>query len=165
MGLSAQNTILKTLEEPSTHAVIILIANTIDSFLPTIISRTRNLLFNGLSKKELEEITHRSLTDDLVISTNGSVERILHILNAENESEYMLLNDAIKCIKSKDKIGLLIKLSEIDFKNNDIEYLQQSLLKDGNYTGVTLIEGAKNKISQNANEDIVKTMLAIELCK
>jgi DNA polymerase III gamma/tau subunit len=51
MGLSAQNTILKTLEEPSTHAVIILIANTIDSFLPTIISRTRNLLFNGLRKE------------------------------------------------------------------------------------------------------------------
>jgi hypothetical protein len=77
----------------------------------------------------------------------------------------MLLNDAIKCIKDRDKIELLIKLSEIDFKNNNIEYLQQSLLKDGNYTGVTLIESAKNKISQNANEDIVKTMLAIELCK
>lgn len=165
MGLSAQNTLLKTLEEPSTHAVIILIANTIDSFLPTIISRTRNLLFNGLSKRELEEITHRSLTDDIVSSTNGSVQKTLHILNGENESEYVLLNDAIKCIKDRDKIGLLIKLSEIDFKNNDIEYLQQLLLKYGNYTGVTLIESAKNKISQNANEDIVKTMLAIELCK
>lgn len=164
MGLSAQNTLLKTLEEPSKYAVIILIASTINFFLPTILSRTRNIIFNRLTKQELESILHQNLTSDMVKVAEGSVKKIQHILSEENKEQYILLNDIRESIKKKDKINVIIKLTEIDFKKHDIEYLQQLLLKDNNYKGVLLIEKAKNKINKNANENIIKTALAIELC-
>lgn len=121
-------------------------------------------MFKGLNKNELELIVNEELTKEIIETADGSIQKVQHILSEENAKQYTLLNELRKEIGKKNKINALVKLTEIDFKNHNIEYLQQLLLKDNNFRGVHLIEQAKNKIKQNANEDIVKTMLGIELC-
>ena len=52
MNSAAQNTLLKTLEEPPQSVIIILITSNIDALLPTILSRTSNIFFENLSMSE-----------------------------------------------------------------------------------------------------------------
>lgn len=49
----AQNALLKTLEEPPSYAVLILIARGTEAFLPTILSRCVTLRFHPLQREEL----------------------------------------------------------------------------------------------------------------
>lgn len=56
------NALLKTLEEPPPHSLIILIANQIDSILPTIRSRCQVLRFNPLSAADITDLLLRNGT-------------------------------------------------------------------------------------------------------
>lgn len=53
LSLAAANALLKTIEEPPKNSIIILIANRIEKILPTIRSRTQNIIFQNLSSKEI----------------------------------------------------------------------------------------------------------------
>ncbi|MCT4607014.1 MAG: DNA polymerase III subunit delta' [Marinisporobacter sp.] len=53
---SAQNRLLKTLEEPPEYAIIILISMHANSFLPTIKSRCQILKFSPIGEKIIEEL-------------------------------------------------------------------------------------------------------------
>ncbi len=55
MTVSAQNALLKTLEEPSKDTVIILIAHNPSKLLPTILSRSAVINFFQLKAKDLEQ--------------------------------------------------------------------------------------------------------------
>ncbi len=56
MEEAAQNAILKTLEEPPGHTVIILITARPESLLPTILSRCRAVRFGPMREEELGEL-------------------------------------------------------------------------------------------------------------
>jgi DNA polymerase-3 subunit delta' len=53
---AAQNSLLKTLEEPPQGVVIILVTNNKEKLLPTVLSRCQTLRFNSLSDDEMEEV-------------------------------------------------------------------------------------------------------------
>lgn len=55
MTIEASNCLLKTLEEPSGDAVLILITSNFQSLLPTIISRCQSVNFLPVARKEIEE--------------------------------------------------------------------------------------------------------------
>lgn len=55
MNPAAANSFLKTLEEPNTNTTIILIAENINSMLPTILSRSQKLKFAPLTTEEINE--------------------------------------------------------------------------------------------------------------
>lgn len=55
MNQQAQNALLKTLEEPPEYAVILLLANTIGKFLPTILSRCLILNFKPVDSLQMVE--------------------------------------------------------------------------------------------------------------
>ncbi|MBX2812013.1 MAG: DNA polymerase III subunit delta' [Myxococcales bacterium] len=59
MGVSAQNALLKTLEEPPSETHIILISEKPTSLLPTIQSRCQKVRFGPLSIEQVEEIIVR----------------------------------------------------------------------------------------------------------
>jgi DNA polymerase III subunit delta' len=65
MGESAANGLLKTLEEPG-HGTLILIAQTLDTLLPTIVSRCQRIPFHCLSHTDLNNVLHRLGLDDLL---------------------------------------------------------------------------------------------------
>jgi hypothetical protein len=54
MNANAQNSFLKTLEEPPANTLIILIAEKTSDFLPTVLSRCRMIRFHSLSTTVLE---------------------------------------------------------------------------------------------------------------
>ena len=59
MTKEAQNSLLKTLEEPPEYVTIILIASNENSFLPTIKSRCTKITFNKLTNSELSNILEK----------------------------------------------------------------------------------------------------------
>ena len=59
MTKEAQNSLLKTLEEPPEYVTIILITSNENTFLPTIKSRCTKILFNKLTNEELINVLKR----------------------------------------------------------------------------------------------------------
>ena len=56
LGLPAQDALLKTLEEPPTAAVLILVSAYADSLRPTILSRCRRVRFGALTDLEVAQV-------------------------------------------------------------------------------------------------------------
>ncbi|WZL73421.1 DNA polymerase III subunit delta' [Clostridiaceae bacterium 35-E11] len=54
MTISAQNRLLKTLEEPPPYAVILLMSTNVNSFLPTIKSRCQIVKFRRVGEKDIQ---------------------------------------------------------------------------------------------------------------
>jgi DNA polymerase III subunit delta' len=65
MGESAANGLLKTLEEPG-HGTLILIAPSVESLLPTIVSRCQKIPFHPLSTTDLTTVLQRLDCHDLL---------------------------------------------------------------------------------------------------
>lgn len=62
MNQPAQNALLKTLEEPSVDALIILVATDVSRLLPTIVSRTTHIRFRRVARERLcDELRTRGL--------------------------------------------------------------------------------------------------------
>jgi DNA polymerase III subunit delta' len=65
MGESAANGLLKTLEEPG-QGTLVLIAQTLDALLPTIVSRCQRIPFHCLSPTDLAQVLHQLGLDHLL---------------------------------------------------------------------------------------------------
>ena len=59
MTKEAQNSLLKTLEEPPEYVTIILITSNENTFLPTIKSRCTKIVFNKLTNEELTNVLEK----------------------------------------------------------------------------------------------------------
>lgn len=64
LNLQAQNALLKTLEEPPEYAIIMLLANNVDKFLPTVLSRCIVLNFKPVKPLEMIEYLEEQLNVD-----------------------------------------------------------------------------------------------------
>ncbi|OGD30007.1 hypothetical protein A2833_02785 [Candidatus Azambacteria bacterium RIFCSPHIGHO2_01_FULL_44_55] len=80
MAETAQSALLKVLEESPSYAIIILLAKTLDSILPTIISRSTRILFWYFEPKEargkFSEIIEKIVASD-ISERYALVEKIL----------------------------------------------------------------------------------------
>ncbi len=76
MAPNMSNTLLKTLEEPPLHTVIILLANSSKAILPTILSRCQQIPFNPLPLSSLTQ---------WLIEQKGLREEEAHLLAALSE--------------------------------------------------------------------------------
>lgn len=61
MTTQAQNALLKTLEEPPAYAIIILLAESTDGLLPTVVSRCAVVRFNPLGDEIVKEYLEKEL--------------------------------------------------------------------------------------------------------
>ena len=108
MTVQAQNALLKTLEEPPSYVTIILIAENMESFLPTILSRCVVMKFRPLSV----EIVKKYLIDNIAVSeddakffaeySSGSIGEALRL--SEDEGFYEMREDVIKSLMSLEGI-------------------------------------------------------------
>lgn len=163
---AAQNAMLKTLEDPPAYVVIIIIAKKINSFLPTVVSRTNNIFFNKLSDEEIIKIVgNENVTKEILQEADGSANKAIRLIKSDLADEYIKSKSLVEAINKKQFIEVMLKLSDISFKQTDMEYVQKLLLDNKNYIAVRYIEEAKISLEKNANEEIVKTSLAIKLCK
>ncbi len=169
MNDSAQNALLKTLEEPPKSVVIILITSNIDGLLGTILSRTTNIFFEQLSEKEIRkymELNDLSVEEQLLDFSQGSISTLIEVSKEDNKEKIIKVCDLFEKIKLLDKIGIIEALSDVNFKDElTIEYMEFLMLKNSMYDKIELIENIKKAILSNANEDMQKTKFAIEIIK
>ena len=66
LSLEAANALLKLIEEPPQNSIIILITKKVENILPTIKSRTQNIIFHNVSLKEIREhLVKKGVSDKL----------------------------------------------------------------------------------------------------
>ena len=138
MTKEAQNSLLKTLEEPPEYTIIILIASNTDMLLNTIKSRCTKIIFEKLTTQELNEALESKINLDENISEkmyeffDGSVGKAIKIL--EKKEIYEALDKFIETIEKTNKIDFLTKTKEI-FDKEEIygmlEYCMVSLFYIG----------------------------------
>lgn len=98
MTQQAQNSFLKTLEEPPAYAIIILLATNSYSLLPTIVSRCQTVKFTPIERKRIEEALvnnyNRSEEQARFIASfsNGIIGKAIELSSSD---EFRLLRDGI----------------------------------------------------------------------
>jgi len=103
MTLEAQNCFLKTLEEPKGNSVIILISESENLLLPTIVSRCQKIKFFPVDREKIENFLKEKGVD------KGKIERILKF--------------------AQGRPGVAIELLENEKKLERFERIQKDLLK------------------------------------
>ncbi len=159
MNSEAQNSILKTLEEPPEYVVIILIVTNESKMLETIKSRCNIIKFDTLKESEIEKylikenLLDKSRKDVEIKLLNGSLENVNNLDSMLENYDYLKV--LVSYIKKKDIIqalnnGLLLYESKDDIINLldllNIVFLEERLTKC-----VFVVENTKIKILQNNN--------------
>lgn len=95
MNIQASNKLLKFLEEPPENTVIILLADSIDGFLPTIISRTQLVEIPRIQDEDLanyllrKELCAENQVEKIIQRSQGDLNTALEVIAAgENQSEF-----------------------------------------------------------------------------
>lgn len=175
MTIQAQNSLLKTLEEPPEHAVIILITANENKMLTTIKSRCTKIKFNPLNNSEICTILKQkyqidNLTDDLLKLAGGSIERALKVQT--NEHTYNYLEKTFKDIKNINELEFLKTKEEItqnkDEINSILEYINIILkdlsTNDPKYINcIFIVEQTKERLKRNSNFDMTIDNLLLKI--
>lgn len=125
MTVQAQNALLKTIEEPPSYAVIILMTTNEEIFLPTILSRCIKLNLKPLKDHAVSAYLTESLgvpenqADIYAAFARGNLGRAIHLSSSE---EFKLLYQEV--------LGLLKNIKEMDISSllNYIKRLQEEHL-------------------------------------
>lgn len=168
MTKEAQNSLLKTLEEPPEYIIMILIASNSDMILNTIKSRCTKMVFNKLTKKEIQEIlitkdiASTNISENMYELFDGSINKALKIL--EKKEKYTQLEEFINGIKISSKLDFITKNKEIFEKEEITELLEYCIVllfnlgkKEQNiqyFNCVKIIQETINKINSNSNFDM-----------
>lgn len=127
MTVQAQNALLKTIEEPPSYAVIILITTNQEAFLPTILSRCVQLKL-----KPLKDFTVKSyLTEHFKVPekeseicaafARGNLGKAIHLASSEEFKElYQKVMALAKNVEKMDIVDLLDRIREMKELNFDI---------------------------------------------
>lgn len=125
MTVQAQNALLKTIEEPPSYAVIILMTTNEEIFLPTILSRCIKLNLKPLKDHVVSAYLTESLgvpesqADIYAAFARGNLGKAIHLSSSE---EFKLLYQEV--------LGLLKNIKEMDISSllNYIKRLQEEHL-------------------------------------
>jgi len=127
MTVQAQNALLKTIEEPPSYAVIILITTNQEAFLPTILSRCVQLKLKPLKdftvKSYLTEHLHVPDKDAEICAAfaRGNLGKAIHLASSEEFKDlYHKVMTIIKNVETMDIVMLLDCIREIKEQNFEI---------------------------------------------
>lgn len=171
MTTAAQNSLLKTLEEPPEYITIILITKSENILLNTISSRCTKIKFDNLNRQEIIELLDKKGYDDaekleiLINISEGSIGKALLLEGKEDiylETERVFTNlskiNIIDLLKAKDKIfkdkdiieGILNYINIIFSKK-----LNENIESNIRYIEcIRYIEETKERLKRNSNYDM-----------
>lgn len=160
LNIAAQNALLKTLEEPPKYVVIILIAQNVNGFLNTILSRVNKIAFNNIPKdsfkKYIGENLNVDLNENILEFLDGSLGLAINLIKDNKLEELNEVDKLYNSIISKDYIKSILDSTKINFNNFiNLEYLEYLLYSSGKYFCVKFVEKARNRLKSNGNYDIV----------
>lgn len=157
MTKEAQNCLLKTLEEPPEYVTIILTTANESKLLTTVKSRCIQILFEEISKEDIEKYMREKLlinpNPNFVLMCEGSIGKMLYM--QEDEETYEALSKLLNSLENTD-LATLWNKAEVLYKQK--EKIQEML----NYINVFLYHTKeKNKINCIKHvEDTKKRLLA-----
>lgn len=173
MTKEAQNSLLKTLEEPPEYIVIILVTSNDNLLLNTIKSRCTIIKFNDLSNSEIEEVLKTKSIDfneSILELANGSAKNALSMVGEEEKFE--TIKQIFTNIEKINIIDLLNK-KDVIFKDKDKIYeilnflniaLFDRISTNSKYVNcIKIVEEAKDKLKKNCNYDMTIDDLLLKL--
>lgn len=137
MTVSAQNALLKVLEEPPAYVIIILIGSNEHLFLNTIKSRCIKITFKQLEKNELKEYFENNnikINEKYLELYEGSIGKAQKLEGLEDN--YIELEELMLDISNLGKLEIVKKGTAIITKDNIEEML--------NYMNILLFRLGKN---------------------
>lgn len=127
MTVQAQNALLKTIEEPPSYAVIILLTTNQDAFLPTILSRCIQLKLKPLHDLVVKSYLIEKLgvpehkADVYAAFARGNLGRAIQLASSEEfQLMYQELIHLLKYLKETDITELLDYIKKLKEENLDI---------------------------------------------
>ena len=162
MTTEAQNSLLKTLEEPPEYAVIILIVHNERSVLSTVKSRCVNIKFNKLSDKDIKkyflknDLNFEDKNINVFKVLDGSLNDIDFI--RDDYDELLKLTVFVTNLK-KNKVINFFQDASVFYDNHDkiirlLEYLNMLLFENSYFQLIEIVEKTKNKILMNNNVEM-----------
>lgn len=168
MTKEAQNSLLKTLEEPPEYVVIILITSNDSLLLNTIKSRCTKIMFNELSDEEIMQYLSKSsnsINNNIIKAFGGSIERALNIIDRldlyeeinrifnsiDDMNELQILKTKETIFKEKDEIYFILDFINTIFRER---ILKNSIKAEKYYRCIEIIEETKKKLKKNGNFDM-----------
>ena len=128
MTVQAQNALLKTIEEPPSYAVMILITTNEEAFLPTILSRCVKLKLKPLRDTTVKAFLTEHLgipekdADIYAACARGNLGRAIHIASSEEFKElYQKTMNLLHYVETVDISMLLECIREIKDQKFDLE--------------------------------------------
>lgn len=172
MTEEAQNSLLKTLEEPPEYVTIILIVSNENMMLNTIKSRCLKVYFNNISNTEMEKYIkgkdlNLEINNNMLDMCNGSFSKLEAI--SENFEKYIEVENLIEnIIDRKTSIIDIFNQSEFlyKFKENIQELLEYMIVllynkikENCTYVNkcsymIKIIEETRKKLKFNSNYDM-----------
>jgi len=148
LSKDAANALLKTLEEPPSHAIFILATTEIHKMIPTIISRCQRFDFRKLRVEEIVDRLEKIAKAEKVKIEKAALELIaIYSSGSTRDAESLLdqvltfSNDSKKEIKAED-IKNLLGLVEIEIVNQLVDLISQKKSSEAiNFLNQTLEKG------------------------
>lgn len=162
MNRSAQNALLKVLEEPPKNTILILIAETPSKLLPTIHSRTRKLVFPPLDNEPLFALAdYFGLSDDqekrdmVLRLCDGSFSVFVDLIDQDNETSLSYFLEMLATYPAAFSRKKLYQIADTICAEKQtissaaflhiVAWWSQKMIK-------SYVSGIKEPITQNENE-------------
>lgn len=175
MTKEAQNSLLKTLEEPPEYVVIILITENENLLLNTIKSRCTKIKFNPLKDNEIikilkEKYDYKEVTENMLEIAGGSVTQALSVQGKEE-----IFNEIKTIFFNLEKINIIDLLNKKDLVFKDKDYIYEILdyiniilfnkIKENiKYTNcIKIVEETKDRLKKNSNYDMTIDNLLLKV--
>lgn len=127
MTVQAQNALLKTIEEPPSYAVIILITTNQETFLPTILSRCVQMKLKPLKDFTIKSYLTQNLhvpekdADICTAFARGNLGKAIHLASSDEFKElFQKVMVLVKNVRTMDISMLLDCIREMKEQNFDI---------------------------------------------
>ena len=177
MTREAQNSLLKTLEEPPEYVIVILITSNENLLLNTIKSRCIKIQFQNLSDEEIKQyfrMANQVIDDSIIRIFGGSIEKALKLKdnldtykniknifkNIENLSGLQILNLKETIFKEKDEIFSILDYINTIFFDKILENIKTA---NKYQKCIEIIEESKLRLKRNSNYDMTIDNLLLTL--
>ena len=132
MTTSAQNSLLKALEEPTGHVVFLLLADSKSSLLPTVCSRSIILQMSPLPQQEILHYLKKSMPETAQENiscaakvADGSISAAISFLESLDNETLTTVKAMLNCLNNRSKYGYVRQCQKLqksrDFFINTIK--------------------------------------------
>lgn len=171
----AQNSLLKTLEEPPEFVTLILIGTNESNFLSTIKSRCTIIKFEDIKTFEIEDHLKEKfeisqIHQSIIEAASGSIGKAEDL--KDKQELYEAINILINNIEKMDLIDIL-KSADIIYKSQDekneiLEYINIMLLKKVKenikfINCIKIVEDTKSRLKANSNYNMTIDNMIISI--